>query len=356
MFKHKSKYKLNWQSKLSGYITDLVWSPFGDYLAASSASGEVQVWRSPIDSQTEAQVLLELSDKAIDCLAFCHDGKYLAATGQNGQVKIWRSTGSEDFTLYQTIDYQVEHPSIWIDRLAWHPRSYLLAFNLGREVQVWDIAQNKMVAALDFEESTVSDLGWNFDGSLLAVGGKNRVKAWDAKDWLKAPLIFELASASEAIAWSKDGKYLASANQDWTVMLAEIESDQVPDPWLLSGFPGKIRHLAWSDCYVKKHGTPLFAVASANGVAVWIKEKGQKHWQCWILDLHKKMVRSVAFQPNSLLLATVADDGLLCLWYEAVEIVQIIKQESPLCCLAWHPQADRLACGSESGEIVIYAV
>jgi len=39
-----------------------------------------------------------------------------------------------------------------------------------------------------------------------------------------------------------------------------------------------------------------------------------------------------------------------------VEIVQIIKQESPLCCLAWHPQADRLACGSEFGEIVIYAV
>lgn len=166
------KFALNWQVTLSDYITGLAWSPSGKILTASSAAGEVVVWRSP----SEAQVLLSLSDNAIDCLGFCHDGRFLAAAGQDGQVKIWAYSESGIFTDYRTIDCHTEQPSIWIDRLAWHPSNYLLAFNLGRQVRVWNVEESKIETTLDFDESTVSDLAWSPDGLLLAVGGKNCVK------------------------------------------------------------------------------------------------------------------------------------------------------------------------------------
>jgi len=347
---HKIKFALNGKVALSDYITSLVWSPSGEFLAASSASGEMQVWRSHGNSIQDFQTLSELTDKAIDCMAFCHDGKFLAATGQDGRVRVWQSGNADRFSSYQTIDCHSKHPSVWIDRLAWHPSSYLLAFNLGRQVQVWDVENEKMMALLDFAESTVSDLAWCPDGLLLSVGGKNMVKSWHSKDWLQLPTVLEITGASEAIAWSNDGKYLASGNQDNSITLAEGSND----PWLLTGFPSKIRQLVWSDV-LTKHGTPLLAVASANGVAVWIKEKYQEHWQCWLLDLHKEMVRAIAFEPNSLLLATTSDDGCFYLWHEAVELAQILKQDVAFCNLAWHPQGNRLAIGSESGEIFIYA-
>jgi WD40 repeat protein len=284
-------------------------------------------------------------------LAFCHDGQFLAAAGQDGQVKIWQSSDLGAFTTYRTIDYQPEFASVWIDRLAWHPSDYLLAFNLGRQVQVWSIEKGEIIATLDFEESMVTDLTWSPDGLTLAVGGKNSVKSWDLKDLLQPPTVLELTSASMAIAWSKDSKYLASGNQDHSVVI----TDGTSDPWLMTGFPSKIRQLVWSDCPTK-HGTPLLAVASANGVAVWIKEANEAHWQCWLLDLHQEMVRAIAFQPNSLLLATTSDDGWLCLWHEATELIQVIQQAVAFCNMAWHPQGDKLAIGSESGEIFVYSM
>jgi len=347
IIKSQIKFALNWQVTLSDYITGLAWSPSGQFLAASSAAGEVGIWRS----RSEFQSLLPLSDRTIDCLEFCHDGRFLAAAGQDGQVRIWQSSDLGVFTAYTTIDYPPDHPSVWIDRLAWHPSNYFLAFTLGRQVQVWDVEQSAIAATLDFEESTVSDLAWSPDGLLLAVGGKDYVKSWDVNNWLQSPSVLELASASMAIAWSKDCKYLASGNQDNSVVVAE----KIPDPWVMTGFPSKIRQLIWSDCNTR-HGTPLLAVASANGVAVWIKEKQQEHWQCWLLDLHQEMVRAIAFQPNSLLLATTSDDGWLCIWHEAVELVQTLKQEVAFCSLSWHPQGDKLAIGSESGEIFVYSM
>jgi len=59
--------------------------------------------------------------------------------------------------------------------------------------------------------------------------------------------------------------------------------------------------------------------------------------------------------PNSLLLATTSDDGCFCLWHEAVELAQILRQEVAFCNLAWHPLGNQLAIGSESGEIFIYS-
>lgn len=47
-----------------------------------------------------------------------------------------------------------------------------------------------------------------------------------------------------AIAWSTDGKFIAEGNLDNT--LTVVEWDCPAEPWVMRGFPGKVRQLAWS--------------------------------------------------------------------------------------------------------------
>jgi len=51
----------------------------------------------------------------------------------------------------------VENTSAWVDRLAWSPTQHLLAFSLGKYVQVWDAALGD-IATLNFDTSSALDL------------------------------------------------------------------------------------------------------------------------------------------------------------------------------------------------------
>jgi WD40 repeat protein len=126
-----------------------------------------------------------------------------------------------------------------------------------------------------------------------------------------------------------------------------------PHPWLMRGFPGKIRHLAWSNSL--SSNTPLLAASSVEGVVVWTKGKDDREgWNARVLDLHNGIVRGLAFQPNSLLLASAGDDGCLYLWEKAKRVGQIFNGAEGFSCLAWHPSGEQLAAGGQQGELLVW--
>jgi WD40 repeat protein len=74
------------------------------------------------------------------------------------------------------------------------------------------------------------------------------------------------------------------------------------------------------------------------------------------LALHDGVVQDLAFQPNSLLLASAADDGWLCLWQKAKQVGQILEgADGGFSCLAWHPNAHLLTAGGKDGELIIWS-
>lgn len=337
---------LSWQGQLQDYVTVMDWSPDGDWLAIASGSGEVML----LSASNQQTIAIEPSgSESIDCLGFSYDGQFLAAGGQNGQVKVWRmpADSKTDATLVKVL----EHSRTWIEHLAWSPTRNELAFSLGRYVQVWDIASEEMIATLPFENSSVFALAWHPDGEQLAVSGHLAVKIWSRLAWEDDPTVQNLAAAGLAIAISPDGQYLAAGNLDNTLIVWGWES---PHPWRMTGFPGKVRHLAWANA--ARSSAPIIAVASGAGLIIWRKLRtDEAGWASRAFDQHQKKIVALAFQPGSSLLASAAEDGRVILWPKAKALGQILEGVAQgFSALAWNPKGNLLAAGGQQGEWLIW--
>jgi WD40 repeat protein len=358
----------------------MVWSPDGTSLAACSAAGEIviQSFRADVSASLE---ILDCSTAPIDTLAFSADGKFLAAGNQSGQVQIWVLEGHR-FVLLMThtrkgcwIEHLCWHPTqplvafnfvllmthtrkgCWIEHLCWHPTQPLVAFNVGHTTEVLNVATQSLVAKLDFENSSVLCLTWHPSNGQLMVGGYQGLKIWNSHNWKENPLVLELASASLAIAWAPDGRYLALGNLDRTITVLEWRDNEPnPKPWVMSGFPGKVRHLVWSPLLLT-HANSLLASASVEGVVIWERSINPLiGWEGRLLENHSQAVEAIAFQPQTKNLASAGADGLVSLWHDAKRLAHTLTDaRQGFSCLCWHPQGQSLAAGGRQGELFIWS-
>jgi len=338
-------FQQTWRGALSDYVTAIAWSPDGHCVAACSAAGEISLFESPTFQATSLQ---KATGYSVDCLAFSHDGRFLATGSQNGQVQIW-GLSSDAPELITTL----ENRSVWVDRLGWSPTTHQLAFSLGKYVQIWDADTQEVVTTLNFAASSVLDLDWRGDGQYLALSGYQGVRVWNAADWDAEEEALEIPSATVAIAWSSDHRFLAEGNMDNTLTVTEWGH---PAPWLMQGFPGKVRHLAWSQVPTTI-GVPMLATCSGSSVIVWERNRDESiGWNSRLLGSHDGMVRAIAFQPNSLLLASAAEDGWVALWHRGTRLTQVLQGAfDGFSCLTWHPQGHQLVAGGVNGELFVWA-
>ncbi|MEM7064888.1 MAG: WD40 repeat domain-containing protein [Cyanobacteria bacterium P01_B01_bin.77] len=339
----QTPFKLLLHKTLSDYVTAIAWSLDGAWLVASSAAGDIVRYEVKTGKTT---VLQEADGESVDALTMSADGRFLAAGGQAGTVWIWRLEGSTS-TLVTTL----EHSRAWIDCLQWHPQQPELAFSFGRYVQVWDAITQSVITTLNFESSSVLDLAWHPQGDRLSVSGNQSIKTWRRQDWDEEPTVEETGAASEAIAWSPDGTYFASGNNDCSMLVWEEGN---LDSWHMQDFPGKVRQLAWS--MPTAVGAPLLAAISSEKVIVWTKDSDPSvGWMSQMLDTHQGILRAIAFQPESLLLASAAEDGLLCLWDKGSDLVQSFEDASAeLSCLAWSYSGRAIAAGDSQGNVLVW--
>jgi WD40 repeat protein len=339
------QFKKHWRGNLTDYVTDLVWSADGCWLASASAAGEVMLHKLSDDQTLPLQAS---TGQSVNRLAFSADQRWLASCGQAGTVQVWDMTTTPD----SCPPCSQHHASAWIDQMAWHPREPWLAYAVGSQVHIWDVPQNSHIAELDFQNSSVLHLAWHPQGDRLAVSGHGGVKVWSSGNWQTEPTLIAVPGASLSNAWSADGRYLGSGNLDRTLTVAEWDA---PPPWLMQGFPGKVRQVAWSPLDTKS-GSPLIAAACVEGVTLWERDpKPGGKWQSKILQYHRDRVNAIAFQPGSLLLASAGEDGYIALWDRQSTPVQTLKFSEKGCSvLSWCPAAPLLAVGGTSGTIQVW--
>jgi WD40 repeat protein len=132
--------------------------------------------------------------------------------------------------------------------VAYSPDGTQLAVGCYGRVTIWDIVAVRPVKVLTNVLAAVHDLKYSPDGKTLAVGGgqpsaRGDLRLFNTSDWSLSATLGGHTDVVACVAYSPDGKRLASASFDKTVRIWDLDKPHTAK--VLSGHSDFVYAVAW---------------------------------------------------------------------------------------------------------------
>jgi WD40 repeat protein len=228
----------------------------------------------------------------IRMVAFSPDGRLLA-TAADTTVRLWDPGTGDPVGPSMTCHDDVSS-------LMFSPDGRWLAAATGTTVRLWDPATGQPVG----RPLTGHSVAFSPDGRVLAVASDTEVQLWDpATGW---PVGDALTGHKNSVAFSPDGRALAVVDGTEVQLWDPATGRQQGRP--LTGH-SSVESLAFSP-----NGRWLATAHMDDTVRLWslVAPKGKRPSQRF--TGHTRAVRAVAFSPDGRLLASASQDGTVRLW------------------------------------------
>jgi len=204
----------------------------------------------------------------------------------------------------------------------------------------WFYWQRKMSSGhitLKGHTGFVTSVAYSPDGKRLASASFDQtVKVWDIATGQETLTLKGHTSSVNSVAFSPDGKRLASAGGDWTVKIWDIATGQ--ETLTLKGHTNLVSSVVFSP-----DGKRIASAGGGDGtVRVWDAATGQ---ETLTLKGHKGVVNSVAFSPDGRRLASACWDSTVKLWDAATgqETLTLNGHTGRVSSVAFSPDGKRIA-------------
>jgi WD40 repeat protein len=247
----------------------------------------------------------------------------------------------------------------WVTSVAFSPDGKLLAscscgqrnssgFCIQGEIKLWEVASGSLVRTLSGHTNWVFSVAFSPDGRLLASGsGDTTIKLWEVATG-SLVRTFGYTGWVTSVAFSPDGRLLASGSYDDTIKLWEVASGR--EVRTLSGHTDDVFSVAFSP-----DGRLLASGSDDNTIKLWEVASGSL---VRTLSGHTNWVRSVAFSPDGRLLASGSWDNTIKLWEVASgSLVRTLSGHTgDVWSVAFSPDGRLLASGSGDKTIKLWEV
>jgi WD40 repeat protein len=235
-----------------------------------------------------------------------HSGR-IASASEDQTVQVWdAATGSNPIIYRGHTDY--------VFAVAWSPDGKLIASG-GRDktVQVWSVPQGAQVVGPAVEgnvftyrghTTNVSTVAWSPDGRRIASGAwDNTVQVWEPTPESNTLTYHGHMSFVNTVAWSPDGRRIASGAWDDTVQVWDATTGSMYV--IYRGHKSVVRSVAWSP------DGKFIASGDALTVQVWNASTGE---HIFTYSGHTTFVSAVAWSPDGNRIASASDDQTVQLW------------------------------------------
>ncbi|KAH7928957.1 WD40 repeat-like protein [Leucogyrophana mollusca] len=274
-------------------------SPDGQRVASGSADGTVRIWE--MGAQDEVPEPTHHT-RVINAIATSPDGLSIVSCSQalGGLIQVWdRCTG-------EVVSWELEvQPSVGC--LALSPDGSRVAIypSGGPRIYVYDIEAGCTVSSsVEAYEGTIRDMTFSSDGGRLVSMTWNRtIEMWDLeKEAAALPWDGPLA---DCVAFSPNGKHIACGIDDNLRILDPVSGEVQSAPF--QKHTGRILSIAFSP------DGRLIASGSADHTArVWDIETAAS----WPSNFggHSAAIQNIAFSPNGKLIVSSSADRTICVW------------------------------------------
>lgn len=294
----------NGQEMLSistGYTSSgfaLVFSPDGKTLVSGSPDGTIHLW----DARTgRLRATLTGHTDRIVSLAISPDGKTLASGSQDNTIRFW------NFRTRRQLLRITEHTDV-VYSLTFSPDGTVLAnASMDKTLRFWDATSGKQLSYSHTGHwGPMTTLAFSHDGNTLAsVGGDwdKKVYLWNANTGGHLYTFQGNNSSGKVLAFSRDNRILACGYEDGTILLWNVVTGHLLSTLTEHKSSDSSFLITSIDALVFSPNGKLLASASSEKTVLWDVESGVS--LSTNVEKSTKTIGALAFSADSTTLTSV---------------------------------------------------
>lgn len=319
---------------------------------ASAHLYDIQFWKRTPGVERSERKLTFKGGTFGKALAYSADGKWLLAGSESAEIRILDAEAGTTVANYKVGGKGAT--SYWLDSMSISSDKRRLALGVRRnqfqhgDVLVLDPVSGNEIARFSGHDTSVLALAFTADGQTLASGsgdpnyaGKREagmIKLWDLNARMERATLIGHTGRVASLAFTSDGKTVASASGDGTVKIWDLGA--AVDRDYLKGHKSVVVDLAYSP-----DGKYVVSASWDNMARVWDVATGR---EVALLKGHTENVSRVVFVPGEDTVATAGWDSTIRFWGPASgNLKKTLVEAGPVEALAFSPDGRWFATGEK---------